>query len=298
MTSQVLITGASGFIGRRLLREGDRALVRSTIPFPRSIVGDLLAPATLHLACEGVDTIFHCAGYAHVNPLTNANMHWRINFEGTHNLITAAGKEGVRCFVFTSSIAAMAPSGIACADEDWPGEPVSPYGWSKRAAEDAVLDAGAKYGMHVVIIRPTLVYGRGGKGNFERMVRGIRAGWFPPLPETNNRRSLVHVEDLVAAMRLVANRPEASGRIYIVTNPVTYSGREIFDAVRAALGKPALRWSVPVDVFRAVRCLNSRASKIVDRLLGSACYSPLRIERELGWRASIRLAEGLREMLG
>lgn len=87
----------------------------------------------------------------------------------------------------------MAEPGDACADKDWPGEPATPYGRAKRAAEDAVLEAGAKYGMHVVNLWLAMVYGHGGRGNLERMARGIRAGWFPPLPETGNRRSLVHM---------------------------------------------------------------------------------------------------------
>ncbi|WIM05138.1 MAG: NAD-dependent epimerase/dehydratase family protein [Candidatus Nitricoxidivorans perseverans] len=297
MASAMLVTGATGFIGHRLLRPGDRALVREAGALPDEVVGDLLDPPTLSTVCEGIDTVFHCAGYAHAFASSDPDAHWRINCEGTRNLLEAAGEAGVKRFVFLSSVKAMAEPGDACIDEDWPGEPVTPYGRAKRAAEDAVLEAGAKYGMHVVNLRLAMVYGRGGRGNLERMARGIRAGWFPPLPETGNRRSLVHVDDVVAAMRLVAERPEANGRTYIVADPAAYSGREIYDAIRVALRKPTLRWSVPAGVFRAAGRLNGRAGEIVDRLLGSACYSPARIGRELGWRARVSLAEGVREML-
>ncbi len=312
-----MITGATGFIGHRLLQSGDRGLVGDAAAIPGTMRGDLLDPASLASACEDIEAIFHCAGYAHAFTSSDPEAHWRINFEGTRNLLAAAGAAGVKRFVFLSSVKAMAEPGDECVDEDWPGEPVTPYGKAKRAAEDAVLEAGAKFGMHVVNLRLAMVYGRGGRGNLERMARGIRAGWFPPLPETGNRRSLVHVDDVVSVMRLVAEAPTANGRTYIVADPRAYSGREIYDAIRAASVAgavphaghsipaaghlvspgPTFRWSVPAGVLRAAGRLNGRLGEIVDRLIGSACYSPARIERELGWRAGIGLEDGLREML-
>lgn len=304
-----LVTGASGFIGGRLLAEGDRALLRHAAATPGSMVGDLLALESLAEACKGVECVFHCAGYAHAFSSSDPDVHWRINFEGTRNLLQAAGEAGVRRFVFLSSVKAMAEPGDACVDEDWPGEPATPYGRAKRAAEAAVLEAGAKYGMHVVNLRLAMVYGRGGRGNLERMARGIRAGWFPPLPDTGNRRSLVHVDDVVSVMRLVAQAPAANGRTYIVADPKAYSGREIYDAIRAAVGRAPARWRVPASLLRCGGRLGDGLgrlagrtlplnSEVAERLLGSACYSPARIEHELGWRADIGLDEGVREMLG
>ncbi len=306
---RVMITGTTGFIGHRLLQPGDRALIRVSHNLTNEIVGDLLNPASLSTACEGIDTVFHCAGYAHAFTSSDPDAHWRVNFEGTRNLVEAAGRSGVRRFVFLSSVKAMAEPNDTCADEDWLGWPETPYGKAKLAAENVVLEAGAKYRMHVVNLRLAMVYGRGGRGNLERMARGIRAGWFPPLPETHNRRSLVHVEDVVTAMRLVAESPAANGRTYIVADRQAYSGRQIYDTIREVLGKGAVRRRVPADFLRfggrlgdGLGALLRRPlplnSEVVERLLDSACYSPARIERELGWRAKIGLAEGVREMLG
>jgi nucleoside-diphosphate-sugar epimerase len=141
------------------------------------------------------------------------------------------------------------------------------------------------------------------------MSRGIRAGWFPPLPETGNKRSLVHVADVVAAMRLVADAPAANGRTYIVADGRAYSGRELYDALRGVPPRLTFNWSVPAPLLRAGGWLGDVVgellnrplpvnSEVIDRLLGSACYSPARIERELGWRAYVGLAAGVREMLG
>jgi UDP-glucose 4-epimerase len=293
-----LITGAGGFIGGRLFQRGDRALMRKAGSIPNTVTGDLLNPLSLAAACDGVEKIFHCAGYAHANAASDASMHRRINYEGTLNLLNAAGRAGVRCFVFLSSVKAMADPGDDCADEDLHGPPLTPYGVAKRAAEAAVLDCGSKFGMHVVILRLAMVYGRGGRGNLERMARAIRSGWFPPLPKIRNKRSLVHVQDVCEVMRLVASRPEANGKTYIVADPQPYSSREIYEAINTALGFSASpKYAVPVGLLRAVGCVNRRAREIIDRLLGSACYSPNRIERELGWRARVSLGDGLKEML-
>ncbi len=293
-----LVTGATGFIGSRLLQPDELALVRRPSGLAREVLGDLLDPHSLLAACRGIDTVFHCAGHAHAFASSDPAAHWRINFEGTRNLVNAAGAAGVKRCVFLSSVKAMAEPGGECVDEDWPGEPATPYGQAKRAAEAAVLEAGAKYGMHVVNLRLAMVYGRGGRGNLERLARAIRTGWFPPLPETGNRRSLVHVDDVVAALRVAAAHPGASGRTYIVAESRAYSGREIVDTIRAILRKPALRWGVPASVMRAAGRLHPRLDEIVDRLIGSACYSPARIERELGWQARVGLMEGMQETLG
>jgi nucleoside-diphosphate-sugar epimerase len=163
--------------------------------------------------------------------------------------------------------------------------------------------------MHVVNLRLAMVYGLGGRGNLERMGRLVQRGLFPPLPETGNHRSLVHVDDVVAAMRLAAADDRANGRTYIVASPEAPSGRELFDALRAALAMPPRSWAVPASALRLAARLGDGLeaimrrrlpldSEALERLLGSAWYSPARIEREVGWRAKVLLADGLREMFG
>ena len=313
-----LVSGATGFIGRRLIKalleDGlpCRGLSRTPVSDASSLAVDLGDKPALTAACAGVTSVFHCAGHAHAfGSLTadDAAMHWQVNFEGTRNLVEAAGIAGVRRFVFLSSVKAMAEPGESCADEDFPGQPETAYGQAKRAAEAAVLEAGQRHDMHVVNLRLAMVYGAGGRGNLERMGRLVRRGLFPPLPETGNHRSLVHVDDVVAALRLVAGDDRANGRTYIVASPEAPSGRALFDALRLVLGMSQCKWSVPASMLRvAARCadgvetLSKRRmpfdSEVLDRLLGSAWYSPARIEHELGWRARVSLADGLAEMLG
>lgn len=307
MNRLVLVSGATGFIGRRLIQPGERALVRRPAGLDNEVFGDLLDPESLVCACEGIETVFHCAGEAEATEIVESERLWQVNVEGTRHLLDAAGRAGVKRFVFLSSVKAMAEPGEACIDEDWPGEPATAYGRAKRAAEEAVLEAGAKFGMHVVNLRLAMVYGRGSRGNLWRLARLLRHGWFPCLPATGNRRSLVHVQDVVEAMRLVAVRPEANGRTYIIAEPRAYSGRELCEGIRAVLGGRSSRWTAPAWALRGAGRMGDGLgrllgrpfpvrSELISRLLDSAWYSPARIEHELGWRARVSLADGLREM--
>jgi UDP-glucose 4-epimerase len=313
-----LISGSSGFIGARLantmLREGKtcRCLVRQQSQGGDWLVADLADKVLLSKACHGVESVFHCAGHAHAFSSltdTDSEQHWKVNFEGTRNLAEAAGQAGVKRFVFLSSVKAMADPGVERVGEDFPGQPKTMYGQSKRAAEEVVLEVGRRFNMHVVNLRLTMVYGSGGRGNLERMGRLVRKGWFPPLPETGNHRSLVHIDDVVAAMLLVSDDDRANGRTYIIAGPEAPSGRQLYDTMREVLALPRCRWSVPETILQgAARCgdgleklLKRRVplnSEVVDRLLGSAWYSSRRIAQELGWQPKVSLREGLREMFG
>lgn len=312
-----LVTGGTGFVGRRVLaalaRRGDdcRSLVRRGSGGPQEVRADLADVPALEAACAGIDCVIHCAGYAHAFSAKSgeeARQHWQVNFKGTSNLVEAAGRAGVRRVVFLSSVKAMAEPGEACANEDFPGEPGGDYGLAKRAAEVAVMDVGRIYGMHAVNLRLCMVYGAGGRGNLERMGRLVRRGLFPPLPETGNRRSLVHVDDVVAAILSVASDGRAAGRTYIVCGPEAPSGRQLFDALREVAGMKPCAWSVPASLLRLLAAagdgLGALAGRrlplngeVLQRLLGSACYDGSRIQEEIGWKPVVHLKDGLQEML-
>lgn len=314
----ILVTGAAGFVGGHLLnslRQDGLAAMGLARRFPADIgwhSGDLADASSMLVACSGMDTVIHCAGHAHAFAAlhqADADLHWQVNFEGTQRLVHMAGQAGVRHFVFLSSVKAMVEPGDQCADEDLLGEPETAYGQSKLAAERAVIAAGERYGMHVVNLRLAMVYGAGGRGNLERMGRLVKRGIFPPLPETGNHRSLVHVDDVVSAIRLVASDDRANGRTYIIAAQEAPSGRGLFDALRQAQGLSPCNWSVPASLMRLMASVGDGMEKVtgrrlpmdseaVDRLLNSAWYSPARIERELGWRAQVSLRDGLSEMLG
>ena len=128
-----LISGSTGFVGGRLVKallaeeRQIRLLSRRSIADRDVVVAELADRSALVAACTGVERVFHCAGYAHAfSSLADddADRHWQVNFEGTRNLVEAAGQAGVKGFVFLSSVKAMAEPGATCADEDFPGDPV------------------------------------------------------------------------------------------------------------------------------------------------------------------------------
>ena len=310
----MLVTGGTGFIGGRVvaaLRERGarvRVLVRSQEAGNRrrewhedaveKVLGDLDDTASLARACVGVDTVLHAAGFAHADAADTpdfAAWHWAVNAEGTFRLLDAAAMAGIGRFVFLSSCKAVGDPGPRCVDESWDAAADTPYGRAKRAAEQRVLAMGREHGWHAVNLRPVLVYGPRMKGNLARLIAAARRGWLPPLPETGNRRTLVHTDDVAQAMLLAAARPAAAGRTYLVSDGQTYSGRELYAMVRRASGRSVPVWAVPAsvlygatDLADALLWLGGRrdrwARTTLDKLLGWACYSSVRIERELDFR--------------
>lgn len=312
----VLVTGATGFIGRalcgRLREEGSRvrALSRREAvgPWDEAVRADLATGALPEECLAGVDTIFHLAAKVHAlgERWHEEESYRRLNVDGTRLLLEKARGAGVRRFVFFSSVQAMGEETPACLDETTEPKPVTPYGRSKLEAERLVLADSSP--LRAVCLRFPLVYGPGHKGNLSRMVAAIDRGLFPPLPPVPNRRSMIHVRDVVAAALLVARRPEADGRCYIVTDGRTYSSREIEDAIRRALGRRVPRWHVPLLALRllarggdALERFHGRRvlfdSSTLQKLVGSAWYSSERIQRELGYRPSVSLLEALPEIV-
>ncbi len=312
MRRTALVAGASGFIGPHLCRrlgEGGlrvRAVMRRPAegPWEEEVTLDLGSQPIPSSLLAGVDCVFHLAGKAHaLAEGPGAEEEYRLsNVQSTLDLIAAARAARVRAFVYFSSVKAMG-EGPANA------EPLvlSPYGRSKRLAEQAVL--GGEGVPHSVVLRPSLVYGPNPKGYLELMIRAVRGGWFPPLPELGNGRSMVHRDDLVEAALRCAFDPRASGRTYVVTDGTPYSTRQVYEFILDALGRKPPSWTLPVGLLRAaatagdaIRRVRGRRlvfdSDLLEKLLGSACYDGEPICRELGFRPRHDLRGSMAEMLG
>jgi nucleoside-diphosphate-sugar epimerase len=252
----------------------------------------------------GVDCVFHLAGKAHaLAEGPDAEEGYRIaNVQSTLDLLAAARAQSVRGFVYFSSVKAMDGSAV-------PGDelvPDSPYGRSKLAAERAVLGIGSV--AHPVVLRPALVYGPNPKGYLELMIRAVRGGWFPPLPEVGNGRSMVHRDDLVEAAVLCAIDPRAIGRAYVVTDGAPYSTRQVYELILAALGRKPPTWTIPLPLVRSVARVGDTLGKlrgrrfpldseVLDKLLGSALYDGGPICRELGFAPKRDLRGSMAEMV-
>lgn len=303
--SYTLVTGATGFVGQRLVQclkehgHNLRVISRSQVLGIDTVICDFLKDDIPESAFYDVDTVFHVAAYAHDlrNDSTLENRYRSVNVGATSRLLTLSLKYRVKHFIFTSSVkAGGVPVPSKRMSENDQSLPDGIYGQTKREAELAVLEAGQKSSMHVAIVRPSLVYGAKVKGNLQLMLSGIKHGWFPPLPDTQNCRSMIHVDDLVQALLLVSRNSRADGEIFIATDGIDYSTHEIYRAILEVMGKRAPMWFLPKSIFIAASLISGNIRNKVSKLLGDACYSSDKLQ-SIGFVPKRTLYMTLPEML-
>ena len=292
----IFITGATGFIGQRLVNavNGDlRVLSRGSHSKYKTIVCDLQSEVIPDQALNNVNTVFHLAGFSHDlrDARKIADLYYKVNVTATVQLAELAVKSGVKKFIFVSSVKAGGnPSLGSCLSENDQIEPDGIYGETKREAELKLLEIGKESGMHVSIIRPSLVYGPNAKGNLKIMLSGVKNGWFPPLPETGNRRSMIHVDDLVRAILLIAEDKRANGEIFIATDGIPHSSREIYLSICDLAGKSIPKWSVPKILFDLAGLAGPRINYKINKLFGDEYYSSSKLV-QFGFKAKKSLKD-------
>ena len=297
--TRILVTGASGFVGRALVTElaglgySVRAAMRQPADvFPRNVevvaVSDLTRPVEWRALLKGVETVVHLAGIAHAGPEIAEDAYDRVNRLATAELAKAAQATGVRHLVFISSIRAQSgPSANEVLHETDAPHPTDAYGRSKRAAEDAVRAAGVPF----TILRPVLVYGPGVKGNLDRMIRLAQKPWPLPLGLCHNRRSLVARQNLVSAIHFVLQQPSAKGETYIVADPMPLTLAEIVAALRAGQGRRSGLLPVPQALIALAANIAGRGDDW-QRIGGAMVADPAKL-LQAGWKPAIDTRAGL-----
>lgn len=299
MTGRVLVTGASGFIGRALVADlaaagrSVRAAMRHPADvFPRGVevvaVSDLTRPVEWRALLKGIDTVVHLAGIAHAGPGIAEDAYDRVNRLATAELAAAAQALGIRHLVFASSIRAQCGpvSDRLLCESDTP-RPTDPYGRSKLAAERA-LQAGQ---VPFTILRPCLVYGSGAKGNMASLVRLARAPWPLPFGLFRNRRSLLARENLIGAIHFALNSEAARNETYLVADPVDLTLAQIVAAIRAGQGRrPGL---LPVPTQPIGWALSLAGHQDVWQRLGGELRVDCGKLLRAGWTPAISTPDGL-----
>ncbi|HYI30079.1 MAG TPA: NAD-dependent epimerase/dehydratase family protein [Bradyrhizobium sp.] len=301
--SRILVTGASGFIGRTLVGElansghSVRAAMRQPADiFPRSVevvaVSDLTRPVEWRALLKGVETVVHLAGIAHTGPETPDEAYDRVNRLATAELANAAKAIGIQHLVFISSIRGQSgPSSEQTLRESDPPRPTDAYGRSKLAAEDAVRAASVPF----TILRPVLVYGPGVKGNLARLIALARAPWPLPLGLCRNRRSLLARQNLIGAIHFVLEQPLARGETFIAADPEALTLAEIVGAMRAGQGRrPGLVPVPPALIALAARSIGR--TEEWQRLGGTQVADAGKL-LNAGWKPTIETAEGLAALM-
>lgn len=279
----ILLTGSSGYIGSSLLKRLEMEnldislLARKKNEKYKTYIYDLTDEKIPEDAFNNVDTVLHLAGCAHQtsNKKLN-NYYFNVNTRGTINLAKISIKKKVKKFIFLSSVKAENPKEI--------------YGISKKKAEDCLLELSKNNNFKLIIIRPALVYGKQAKGNLKLMMDGIRSGWFPPLPNTNNKKSMIHIDDLVSAIIFLKNTDNLGDNIYVATDGKKYTTYEIYNIMCKILHKKIPNWRLPKFLFSLMSVVHPKIKYKVESLLGDDYYSNDKL-KSLGFKAKKTLCD-------
>lgn len=299
-TKRVLVTGASGFVGRplvaALVRAGYtvRAATRRPASFPDLVefvtVPDFIYPIDWSPFLQSVDIVVHLAGLAHSrNPDTDYSEFDQINRIATQRLANAAKSVGVERFVYISSVRAQtgASATWTVRESDEPS-PTNQYGRAKLAAERAIQAV-----VPFTIFRPVVIYGRRPKGNMRMVVRLARSPL--PLPVFNNRRSLLAVDNLISAIVFALNNPDMIGETYLVADSKPMTMSEIFTILRMVRGRRLTSVHIPHVLIRLALMVIGRTD-LWSRLSGELLVDTGKLEAA-GWRPAVETYGGLREMV-
>ena len=305
--TRVLVTGASGFIGRVLCRDLKRAGVavtgttRGNRPFDDDLfdpveIGEIGPETDWNDALKGVNTVVHLAGRAHgMNERTSSAIarYRRVNVQATKRLAEAAADVGVHRFLFLSTVKVNGEgtSNRPLTEAHAPA-PEDPYGISKWEAERAIAEVAARPGMETVILRAPLVYGPGVKGNFLSLLRICNSPFPLPLGAVRNRRSLIYLGNLTDAILTCLTHPEAGGKTFLVRDGEDVSTAELIRRLRKALGRPPRLFPVPPFLLSVAGRLAGRKA-VAERLLGSFEVDDGKIRSLLGWAPPFTLEAGL-----
>ena len=298
----VLVTGATGFVGRHLVpvlaREGWR--VRRAVRTPSSgddeVVIDSIGPDTdWQAALDGIEAVVHLAARAHHPGEEHTGELYRtVNTLGTLQLARSASAAGVQQFIHLSTILVngSCTDGRAPFREDDVPAPRGVYGLSKAAAESGLKALSESVAMRVTVIRPPLIYGAGALGNFRLLVKAVQRGIPLPFGAIRNRRAFVGVENLSS---FVANRLSAMGGkfdVFLVADEAQISTPEFVRQIAQASGKTARLVPVALPALHLLLKMSGRP-EARDSLIGSMEIDVSKMAAT-GWRPPLSLEEGLR----
>jgi 2-alkyl-3-oxoalkanoate reductase len=319
---KVLVTGASGFLGSSLVRalaeRGDAvtALVRPTsncsafagCPAAR-VFGDMQDRASLARAIQGNEIVFHCAG--RVADWGPQQEFYRVNVEGTRNLLEASRSAGIRHVIHISSLVVLGVPRSVPVTETAPyaERAFHPYIETKILAEKLVLDCYARYRLPITIVRPGIIWGPGDTTIFPRLEQLARKRLLAFIGRGDNVLCLSYIGNLVAALLQAAAVEQPDGQIYSIADQEQITSRAFFTALAAALEVPLPTRAVPFSFLYAAAVLCERWARLAQPaqaplltrlglyLWGTHYIADItRAQQKLGYRQQVSFREGMQNL--
>lgn len=302
---RVLVTGASGFLGRALTRTLSgagievRAAARNLSAVPAganieaAMLPDLMQPLDWRPLLRDIDAVVHLAGIAHVSSDITDAQYDRANRLATKELaLAAAMTPNIRRMVFVSSIRAQSgPASDHALTENDPPAPTDAYGRSKLAAESFVRG----YGVPATILRPVVIYGEEARANIAQLIR-IAGLPFPlPFGAFRNQRSLLALDNMISAIRFVLDTPSAAGETYIVSDPSPVSLADMIAILRSGRGRAPGLIPVPQEWIGAA--LRAAGKQDVWERIGASLVADGAKLRAAGWQPPTDTARALAELV-
>jgi nucleoside-diphosphate-sugar epimerase len=307
----ILITGASGFIGKELCKSlcHDNYFVRAIIrenskeknvaASDKIIIDEINSTMNWQDELEDIDCVIYLAGRVHImrdhvnNPLQEFQ---EANTFSPLNLAKQASLVGVKRFIYLSSIKVNgeATKPYTYFTEDTNYIPVDAYALSKYEAEQGLSHIAQKTQMEVVIIRPPLVYGQNVKANFLSIMKVLYKRIPLPFGAVHNQRSLVALDNLVSFIIHCIDHPKAANEIFLISDGEDVSTTELLHKVAKAFGKKTFLVPVPVSLMRFTAKLLGKED-VADRLFGSLQVDSTKAMNLLGWKPVISMDEQLKK---
>lgn len=317
-----LVTGATGCIGRCLVRKllasgcYVNVLVRDSSRLHKGlgelsndsinvVKGDLHDSAALTKAVDEVEVVFHAAGKAHMVPQNRPDKEefYRVNVEGTRNLLQACRNQNLSAFIYFSTIAVYGRRASTPLTEVTPCRPEGDYAWSKYLAEKTILQHFEGGRRAPTILRLGTVYGEGDRGNFLRMLKGIESGRFIFVGSGETQKSMTYVENVADATIRAAATRVAQGEIYLVADPSPYALRLVVETVARHLNVPVPRWHLPAPLLLGAGCVLAVlqtagfsvpfTARDVQTLMTDVVCDVSKIHASLGFQPRVGLEEGV-----
>lgn len=298
----ILLTGSSGFVGRHFC--GDTNIKRIVVrendncdhwDCEHFTIAALNGQTDWSDAFSSIDAVIHLAALAHSRTFTSDD-YQQVNVDGALHLAREAALNGVKRFVFVSSIGVHGANTFeAPLTPDSPLIPDNDYTRSKLSAEQGLKQIANETGLEVVIVRPTLVYGLNAPGNFGLLSKLIERVSLLPFGSIENKRDFIAAQNLADLLVCCATHPNASGQVFLASEGETVSIGEFTNKIARGLNRKIIQLPIPAGLFRLAGKLTGK-TQLVEQLIGNLHVDNSNLKQLLGWTPPYSMEEAMSQL--